>query len=68
MNEIAVAEAKEAEEGKKNKQGSQGSQKEKFSEAGGSDDYDEFVSKSFSYLLSKYFCFELFCLLEQIFS
>ncbi|RGB25427.1 hypothetical protein C1646_771742 [Rhizophagus diaphanus] len=52
MNEIAVAEAKEAKEEKKNKQGSQGSQKEKFLEAGRSDDYDEFVSKSFSYLLS----------------
>ena len=68
MNEIAVTEAKEAEEAKRNKQGSQGSQKDKFLEAGGSDDYDEFVSKTFSYLLLKYFCFELFCLLEQIFS
>ena len=67
-NEIAATEAKEAEEAKKNKQGSQGSQKEKFLEVGGSDDYDKFVSKTFSYLLSKYFCFELFCLLVQIFS
>ncbi|PKY49687.1 hypothetical protein RhiirA4_465768 [Rhizophagus irregularis] len=43
-NEIAVAEKKETDEEKKNKQGSQESQKEKFSEAGGSDDYNKFMN------------------------
>ncbi|PKK56304.1 hypothetical protein RhiirC2_721948 [Rhizophagus irregularis] len=47
MNKITVTEVKEAEEEKKNKQGSQRSQKEKFSEAGRSDNYDKFICADF---------------------